>query len=141
MGGPGGEEGSALDACHLNHVASAHVESPARLAAWAFGTAAATPKRKARLGGPCGSQRPGRGGTRAPARPPRPLKAGPRPEAWLSLVAAQGEGSQPWCSAQTSAGGAPRCALGAFGCGTELWGEQSQISLQFQFSPPLRPHS
>lgn len=41
----------------------------------------------------------------------------------------------------TSAGGAPRSAPGAFGRGTELWGEQSQTSLQFQFSPPLLPHS
>lgn len=31
MGGPRGEEGSALDSCHLNDSASAHVESPSCL--------------------------------------------------------------------------------------------------------------
>lgn len=31
MGGPRGEEGSALDPCHLNDNASAHVESPSCL--------------------------------------------------------------------------------------------------------------
>lgn len=31
MGGPRGEEGSALDPCHLNDSASAHVESPSCL--------------------------------------------------------------------------------------------------------------
>lgn len=63
MGGRRGEEGSALDPCHLNNVASAHVESFACLAAGVLNGR----RDLARRGGPRGHQRPGRTG-----RVPRP---------------------------------------------------------------------
>lgn len=62
MGGPGGEEGSALDPCHLNNLASAHVESPAGLVVRAFYKVAATPARRTGMGGPCRHQRQGGAG-------------------------------------------------------------------------------
>lgn len=73
MGGPRGEEGSALDPCHLNDCASAHVKSPSCLETRHMN--GVDNSRRAEPGG--ANPKSGMGRTPVGAQPPSPLPAPP----------------------------------------------------------------
>lgn len=98
-----GEEGSALDPCHLNRVAPAHVQSSSGPRPEVLGMVAATPELRARLGRPCGCQRPGGAGGVPQLGLLGPSRLGGDPGPGCSGVWSprRREGSQSWSFSQT----------------------------------------